>query len=187
MRKLTVFMHTSLDGFAAGTNGELDWVTVDDEIFAYVEARVSQTDTALYGRVTYEMMEAYWPTAGSQPGASEHDVNHSKWYNRARKVVLSTTLAAVGAGTRIISENLTEEIKRIKEEPGGEILVFGSPRAAHSLFAAGLVDGLWLFVNPVLLGEGMRAITKVRSQTALQLVGSHVFSSGVVCLDYGKA
>src|ERR671933_369653 len=89
MRKLVLFMHTSLDNFVAGPNGEMDWITVDEEIFEYAGKRTSEADTALYGRVTYQMMESYWPTAADQPGASKHDIQHSAWYKSVEKVVVS--------------------------------------------------------------------------------------------------
>ena len=82
MRKIISFMHISLDGFVAGLNGEMDWIKVDEEIFDYVGKRISESDTALYGRITYEMMENYWPTAGDKPRATRHDIEHSKWYKR---------------------------------------------------------------------------------------------------------
>ena len=85
-------MHISLDGFVAGPNGEMNWIKVDDEIFDHVSNRIGETDTALYGRVTYRMMEDYWPSAGTQPNASKHDIEHSKWYKDAGKIVLSKTL-----------------------------------------------------------------------------------------------
>lgn len=89
MRKIISFMHVSLDGFVAGPNGELNWIKRDEELFDYVGKRIQETNTALYGRVTYEMMEAYWPTAGDEPEASKHDIEHSKWYNNVHKLVLS--------------------------------------------------------------------------------------------------
>ncbi|MFL5810934.1 MAG: dihydrofolate reductase family protein, partial [Flavisolibacter sp.] len=88
MRKLISFVHISLDGFVAGPNREMNWIKVNDEIFDFVGQRIQQTDTALYGRVTYEMMEGYWPTAGDEPGASKHDIEHSRWYKQAGKIVL---------------------------------------------------------------------------------------------------
>ena len=88
MRNLIFFMHTSLDGFVAGLKGELNWVNVDDEIFDFVATMTDKADTALYGRVTYEMMQSYWPNAGKQPNASKHDKEHSAWYNKVSKVVL---------------------------------------------------------------------------------------------------
>jgi dihydrofolate reductase len=89
MGKIVLFMHTTLDGFVAGQNGEMNWIIVDDEIFDFAGNNTDHADTALYGRVTYEMMEGYWPTAGNQPTASKHDIKHSNWYNRVTKVILS--------------------------------------------------------------------------------------------------
>src|SRR5205085_10154744 len=112
MRKLISFMHISLDGFVAGPNGEMNWIKVDEEIFDQVGKRISETDTALYGRVTYQMMENYWPQAGKEPNASKHDIEHSQWYNKAHKVVLSKTMKDAGskaielANTTIISDNV---------------------------------------------------------------------------------
>ena len=111
MRKIISFMHISLDGFVAGLNGEMDWIKVDEEIFDYVGKRISEGDTALYGRVTYQMMENYWPAAGTKPTATKHDIEHSKWYNKVHKVVLSKTMKDAGlTNTKIISDNLSDRI-----------------------------------------------------------------------------
>lgn len=76
MRKVIVLEHVTLDGFVAGPNGEMDWISLDDKMFDDVGHFTDDADTALYGRVTYQMMEGYWPTAGDQPGASNHDIKH---------------------------------------------------------------------------------------------------------------
>src|SRR6187200_1579209 len=134
MRKIISFMHISLDGFVAGLNGEMDWIKVDEEIFDYVGKRISEGDTALYGRVTFQMMENYWPTAGTNPAASKHDIDHSKWYSKVHKVVLSKTMQGTELpNTTIISDNVAERINEIKKQDGNEILLFGSPTATHSL------------------------------------------------------
>lgn len=185
MKNVVQFVHTSLDGFVAGPQGEIDWVIVNDEIFDFVKRLTDNTDMALYGRVTYEMMEGYWPTAGDQPNASRHDIEHSKWYNNIPKVVLSRTMAGKTlANTQIISEHIADEINRIKQGEGKNILIFGSPSASHTLMAEGLVDGYWLFVNPILLGQGIPVFKNIKDQAALTLVESHVFSSGVIALHY---
>src|SRR6476646_9876372 len=115
MRKIISFMHISLDGFVAGPKGEMDWIKVDEEIFDHVGKRINESDTALYGRVTYDMMENYWPTAGDQPNASKHDIEHSNWYKNAHKVVLSKTMKNNDLkNTSIISNNLSENINKIK-------------------------------------------------------------------------
>src|SRR5512143_1468888 len=152
MRNLISFMHVSLDGFVAGPNGEMDWIIVDEEIFDYSGQRTNSADTALYGRVTYQMMQAYWPTAANQPNATRHDIDHSRWYNQVAKVVLSRTMAGANlVNTKIISENLAAEITRLKQAAGRDILIFGSPSAVHALMAENLIDDYWLFVNPILL------------------------------------
>ncbi len=187
MRKLILFMHTSLDGFVAGPNGEMDWIIVDDQIFDYVGQEVDKADTALYGRVTYQMMENYWPTAGDQPNASKHDKHHSSWYNKVAKIVLSRTMEELTLNnTTIISDNLADEIKKIKDAPGSDIIIFGSPSAAHSLMAEDLIDDYWLFINPILLAKGTPLFEGLNNIKKLKLLLSHTFTSGVVCLHYEK-
>jgi dihydrofolate reductase len=180
-------MHTSLDGFVAGLNGEMNWIKVDDEIFDFVPTLTGSADTALYGRVTYEMMQGYWPTAAEQPNASKHTKEHSVWYKNVPKVVLSTTMKQEGLdNTTVISDHLTENINKLKEQDGKNILIFGSPRASHSLLRLGLIDEYWLFVNPVLLGEGIPLFKNVHEKTELRLLETRTFSSGVIALHYGK-
>ena len=160
-------------------------VHVDDEIFDYAAQRTNEADTALYGRITYQMMEGYWPTAADQPNPTKHDIEHSRWYNKVAKVVLSRTMKGANlVNTKIISDHLADEIIKLKQSPGKEIIIFGSPTAAHSLMAGKLIDDYWLFVNPVLLGQGIPLFKDIKDKTALTLVTSKVFSSGVVCLHY---
>ena len=192
MRKIISFMHISLDGFVAGPNGEIDWVKVDEEIFDHVGKRISEGDTALYGRVTYQMMESYWPTAGDKPAASRHDIEHSKWYNKVRKVVLSKTMKDTGlTNTNIIRDNLPDRINEIKQSrpaSGGagseDILLFGSPTATHSLIQLNLIDGYWLFVNPIILGRGIPLFADIKDKIKLKLLTTRQFTSGVTELNY---
>jgi dihydrofolate reductase len=185
MRKLISFMHISLDGFVAGLNGEMNWITVNEEIFEHVGKRIQTGDTALYGRVTYQMMENYWPTAADKPNATRYDISHSKWYSNVHKVVLSTTMKEEGlTNTRIISNDLSKEINEIKQQSGEDILIFGSPSAAHSLIQQNLIDGYWLFVNPIILGQGIRLFTDIKDKVKLKLLTTHQFVSGVTELSY---
>ena len=187
MRSLIFFMHTSLDGFVAGPNGEMNWIKVDEEIFDFVGTMTAQADTALYGRVTYEMMQSYWPEAGKEPGASKHDIEHSEWYNRVAKVVLSRTMKEEGLeNTRVIADNLSENINKVKGQGDKNILIFGSPGASQSLLREGLIDEFWLFVNPIILCEGMPLFKNV-TLTKLALVESKSFKCGVVALHYKKS
>ncbi|WP_121356336.1 dihydrofolate reductase family protein [Flavisolibacter nicotianae] len=188
MRKIISFMHISLDGFVAGPNGEMNWIKVNEEIFDHIGKRISETDAALYGRVTYEMMQNYWPSAGDEPGASKHDIEHSTWYNKAHKLVLSKTMKGASlTNTTIISDNLPDRINEIKQSRNGgseEILLFGSPTATHSLIQLNLIDGYWLFVNPIILGQGIPLFVDVKNKIALKLLTSRQFSCGVIELNY---
>ncbi|PSR54749.1 dihydrofolate reductase [Adhaeribacter arboris] len=185
MRKIISFMHISLDGFVAGPNGEMNWIKVDEEIFDHVGKRISEGDTALYGRVTHQMMENYWPTAGDEPDASKHDIEHSKWYNKVHKVVLSRTMQDADlTNTTIISDNLSERINKMKQQEGKEILLFGSPTATHSLMQQNLIDGYWLFVNPIILGQGIPLFVDIKDKIKLKLLTTKPFTSGVTELNY---
>lgn len=178
-------MHISLDGFVAGPNGEMNWIKIDEEIFDHVGKRIRQTDAALYGRVTYQMMENYWPVAGARPGASRHDIEHSKWYNQAHKLVLSKTMKEADlTNTTIISDRLSDTINEIKQQPGNEILLFGSPTATHALIEQNLIDGYWLFVNPIILGRGIPLFAGVKDKVKLRLLTTRQFTSGVTELSY---
>jgi dihydrofolate reductase len=163
----------------------MNWIKVDEEIFDYVGKRISESDSALYGRVTYQMMENYWPTAGDKPKASKHDIEHSKWYSKVQKVVLSKTLTEAGlTNTKIISDNLPDSINEIKQQPGKEILLFGSPTATHSLIQLNLIDGYWLFVNPIILGQGIPLFVDINDKIKLKLLTTRQFTCGVTELNY---
>ena len=178
-------MHISLDGKVAGPNGEMNWIKADQEIFDFVGKRISEGDTALYGRVTYQMMESYWPTAADKPTATKHDIEHSKWYSKVHKVVLSRTLPDEDlSNTTIISNNLSERINEIKQQAGGDILLFGSPTATHALMQQNLIDGYWLFVNPIILGQGIALFADVKVKTKLNLISTRPFTCGVTELNY---
>jgi dihydrofolate reductase len=189
MRKIISFVHISLDGFVAAPNGEMSWIKVDQELFDHVGKRISQTDTALYGRKTFEMMEDYWPTAADAPNASKHDKEHSKWYKGAHKIVLSKTMKdARLTNTTIISDNLSERINEIKQSNNGgsdEILVFGSPTATHALIQLNLIDGYSLCVNPIILGQGIPLFVDIKEKIKLKLLpATRQFASGVTELNY---
>jgi dihydrofolate reductase len=186
MRKLALFMHTSLDGFVAGTNGELDWVKVDQEIFDFVTKRLQHCDTAVYGRTTFDMMEAYWPTAAEQPNATAHDIEHSAWYANIQKVVLSKSLTLTKPNTILIKDHVAARIIDLKQQPGKEIILFGSPTAAHTLMHEDLIDDYWLFVNPILLSKGKPIFKGFQPNTQLKLLKSTTFANGVVCLHYER-
>jgi dihydrofolate reductase len=185
MKRLIVCMHTTLDGYVAGPNGEMDWIKLDDAMFDEVGEFTHAADTALYGRVTYNMMDTYWPTAGDSPTASKHDKEHSKWYNEVDKYVISRTMLNDAAKKRtVISGNIANQITKLKQQGGKNILVFGSPSAVHTLAALDLVDEYWVFLNPVLLGEGIPLFAKNAKKVSLVRKEVKPFSCGVTGLNF---
>lgn len=185
MRKLVSFMHISLDGFVGGPNGEMDWIIVDADIFDFAGQTTHKGDMALYGRKTFEMMEAYWPTAADGPNPSKHTIEHAEWYNRVPKIVISNTLAGKSLkNVTVLNKNFAQEINALKKEQGQDIVSFGSPGAIHTLMQDNLVDEYWLFVNPVILGKGIQYFDNFKNKVNLKLVESHAFKSGVIGLHY---
>src|SRR5689334_7976077 len=151
MRKVILLMHTSLDGFVGGPNGEMDWIHVDEAMFDLVGKLTDDSDTAIYGRVTFQMMEGYWPTAGDAPGASKHDKEHSDWTNQSLKLVLSKTLKSSNwQNTKFLDTIDPAEIKKIKSQPGKNLLMIGSPQTVHTFLHHDLIDDYWLFINPII-------------------------------------
>jgi dihydrofolate reductase len=185
MRKIILSQHVSLDGFMAGPNGEMNWIKVDSEMFDLVGSFTDEADAAIYGRTTYEMMDSYWPTAADKPNASKHDRHHSTWYNEAEKIVISKTMKdVVKNNTTIINDNIADEVAKIKHQPGKNIMVFGSPSVSRLLIANNLVDDYWLFINPVILGEGLPLFSNPVHRIHLQLAANHAFGCGVIGLHY---
>ena len=187
MRNLVAFMHMSLDGFAAGPNGELDWVAYDEELEKYAEGIVASVGTALYGRTTYHMME-YWRTMLDNPDATAHARAHAAWIEAIPKVVVSTTLSGVDwHNTTIITDKVGEEISQLKRQPGKDIVIFGSPSLTQALAQLNLVDEYQLTISPVLLGNGMQFFAPLAAKQSLQLLSNQVFASGALGLHYQVA
>lgn len=185
MKKIILSNHLSLDGFAAGPKREIDWIRLDDEMFDLVGTFTDDADTALYGRITYQLMDDYWPNAADKPNASKHDIEHSTWYNRVDKIVLSRTMQGQNKNkTRFIADTISEEINKLKQQPGKNIMIFGSPGAAQTLMKFDLIDEFWFFINPVILGQGIPMFAADGHRTNLKFAGSKTFSNGVIGLHY---
>src|ERR1700759_3467446 len=106
MRKIILIVHTSLDGLVAGVNGELDGFDASDENLGFVCDIAEHADAAFFGRVSYQLLDNYWPNAADRAGATKNEIRYSNWYNRAQKIVLSKTISASGlTNTTIISDN----------------------------------------------------------------------------------
>jgi len=133
MRKVVLLMHMSLDGFVSGKNGEMNWITIDDEIFKDANDIANTADIALYGRKTYQMMESYWPSVLANANSTPLELEHARWMEEVRKIVFSTTLEKVEwNNSTLIKGNIVEEMMALKQKPGRSVIIFGSPGLAHS-------------------------------------------------------
>lgn len=185
MRKVVLLIHTSLDGFIAGPNGEMDWIQFDEDLANVAGKATDDADAAIYGRITFEMMEGYWPTAAQNPGATAHDIKHGNWYNNAMKIVFSKTLEQpTSKKTLVIRDNMKEEVEKLKKQPGKNLLLIGSVSIVHAFLELGLIDEYWINVNPVLLGKGKPLFKNINDRVNLKLLDAKVFDCGVVGLRY---
>jgi dihydrofolate reductase len=185
MRNIISLAHISLDGFMADPAGRFDFVVFNDELADHTYPLFPSVDLAVYGRITYQMMESYWPTAGDAPGASAHAKNHARWYNGVKKIVASRTLAAPkNPNVRVVGDDIVGALRAEKQKPGGEIMIFASPTLTHALAAADLVDEWRLSLHPVIVGGGLPLFGKREERTRLELRSSKTFRSGAMALHY---
>ncbi len=184
MRKIIVFCHLSLDGIAAIQSGNLDWISYDNDLEKWAEPIVAETDTAVYGRTTYELMK-YWKTVPSSPKATKHELDHARWIENVEKIVFSKSpMTPDWNNTKVISDNAKEEILKLKQKSGKNITIFGSPTLVNSLIGLGLVDEFRLSVSPILLGTGKFLLRGVKEEIKLKLVEEKTLRSGAVTFHY---
>jgi len=175
-------MSSSLDGFAADAAGSLDWVKVTEELHAHFNEESRGVGASLYGRRMYELMAAYWPTADAEPGASPAEVEFARIWRATPKIVFSRTLASVEHNSRLVRDDAVEEVVRLKAQ--GLDMDVGGPTLAGSLLAAGLVDEVSVYVNPVVLGAGLPFFPALDAPIRLRLLETRGFEGGVVRLRY---
>lgn len=181
MRKIIVSNLVSLDGFMAGPNGEIDWFLWNEETAQYAKDLAKSIDTILFGRVTYELMANFWPT----PAADSEDPVITQYMNDTAKIVFSKTLEkADWKNTRVIREINSEEILKMKQQPGKNMVIYGSGGLVSSLTQLGLIDDYRIFVNPVILGQGKPLFKDLKDRHKLKLINSTIFKNGVVLLHY---
>jgi dihydrofolate reductase len=181
MRNIIVSNYVTLDGFFAGPNGEIDWFVWDEEIEQYSrDFLAGSIDTILFGRVTYELMAGYWPvTTAEDPIITEK-------MNNLTKIVFSKTLEkADWRNTRLMREISKDDILKMKGQPGKDIVIYGSGSIVSALTQLGLIDDYWIYVNPIILGNGKQQFKDLKERINLRLINSKTFKSGVVLLHYG--
>ena len=181
MRKIIVSNLVSLDGYFEGPNKELNWFVVEEEFFEYAKELLRSVDTILFGRVTYEGMASYWPT----PAAKDNDATITHKMNNLSKVVFSKTLSRVEwNNSRLVKGNIAEEIRKMKEEPGKDMVIFGSGSIVSALTRLGLIDEYRIIVNPVILGKGNPLFKDLQDKFNLELLKTKKLNSGVVIFYY---
>lgn len=181
MRRMFAFLLATVDGYHSDPNGELDWQLVDDEFKAYGVEQLSEVDTLVFGRRTYEGMAEYWTTAE----AYEDDPQMSDMMNSLAKIVVSKTLAAADwPGTRLLTHSVAGEFEQLKRLPGRDIAILGSPTLTASLLPTGLVDEIRIMINPIALGNGRSMFSTATEPISLKLMGVRSFKSGNVLLTY---
>jgi dihydrofolate reductase len=187
MRKIITTTWVTLDGFIAGPNGEMEWVgeRYDDAMAKYETEVVSAADTLLLGRVTYESFAGSWPHVPDNPKVSEGEKAYARMLNAMRKVVCSKTLDHVEWNNSTLLREVTPEaIEQLKNEPGRDILIYGSASLVHALTRLGLIDEYQVLVHPLILGGGKPLFADLDHQVKLELVSAITHPSGVVRLTY---
>ena len=184
MRKLIALMHLSLDGFCAGPKGEMDWITLNDAIFADAHAMIETMGAAVYGHTTYNMMRGYWPKLLDKADADPGQRKHAHWVERIPKLTFSRSLQSSDWNNVFLFRDAGEMLE-LKKQDGAPMLIFGSPSLTHAFMALDVIDEYWLFQNPMLLGAGT-PFFRGQPKTRLRLVEAKPFPGGVVRLHYAK-
>ncbi len=181
MRKIIVSNYVTLDGFMAGPNGEIDWSLWNEETAQYAKELQKSIDTILFGRVTYELMASFWPT----PAADSEDPVITGYMNDTAKIVFSKTLEKTDwKNTKVIREINSGEILKMKQQPGKNLVIYGSGSLVSNLTQLGLIDDYRIFVNPVILGQGKLLFQDLKDRHKLKLIDTKIFKNGVVLLHY---
>jgi dihydrofolate reductase len=188
MRNVISLIHLSLDGFAAGPNDELEWISYDDELEQSAHSLHALTDAVIWGRRTYEGMAGYWLTVPGNPDSTPAELEHARYLDTATKIVVSRTLDRVAWGdaqnTVLIKDNIADEINKIKQQPGKDIWFLGSTALAQTFMQLDLIDEYRININPIVLGRGKPLFANVTREFPLKLLEAKTFQSGVVALRY---
>jgi len=183
MRKVIFGINLTIDGCCDHTK-----VNANEDIHEYFAQQMREADTLVYGRITWQLMVPYWPdVAKTQSGPTKSINDFALAFDSVRQIVVfSRTLQTVGAkNTRIVHGDLENEIRKLKQEPGKDILV-GGVDLPSQLIELDLIDEYCFVIHPVLVGEGRRLLEGINLQEQLQLVDSKIFKSGCVALRYSK-
>jgi dihydrofolate reductase len=185
MRKIIFTMSVSLDGFFEGPDRELDWHLVDEELHRHFNEWLGAAGVFLEGRVTYELMDSYWPTADADPSASAVTIEFARIWRDMPKMVFSRTLERAGGNATIVRDVVLADILALKEQPGGDLVVGGAELTA-AFMRHDLIDEYRFYVHPVLLGRGRPLFRPSDVTIGLRLAETRAFGNGVVLLRYER-
>ncbi|SEH00946.1 Dihydrofolate reductase [Nonomuraea solani] len=184
MSKIIYWVHASVDGFIDGPNGEFDWPTMGPELSAYSDGLDKRVDTLLFGRPVWQMMVAFWPNAESMSD-DPHVTAFAPFWRATPKIVFSRTYPGDEWTSRVIKDNLAEEVAALKARPGGrDMLLTGGSALAAALTGLGLIDEYHIAVHPVVLGGGRPLFQAPEQRHKLRLAGSRVLDGQVVVSHY---
>ncbi len=180
MRKLVLFNMMTLDGFFEDSNRALDWHIVDEEFLNFAAQQLDCVDTIVLGRLTYQLMAAFWPT----DRAMNTHPRIARSMNQTDKIVFSSTLdRAEWANTRLVKEKADAIIAELKKKPGKDIIIYGSAKLAASLAPSQLIDEYRIMLYPVVLGSG-HPLFPGQARLRMKLLNTRAFRSGMVLLTY---
>lgn len=185
MRKILLMISVSVDGFIEGPNREIDWHLVDDELHSHFNQQLAGMGAFIDGRVTYELMAEFWPTADEDPANAGPMAEFAKIWRDMPKYVYSTTLQQAEWNTTILRELVADDVRQLKAQPGGD-LALGGADLSESFRELDLIDEYWLYIHPIVLGRGKPLFRPADTQLNLQLVQTRTFGNGVVLLRYQR-
>lgn len=185
MGDVVVMMSVSLDGYMEGPDRDLSWHMVDEELHLHFNQRLAAMGAFLDGRVTYELMAGYWPTADRDPDSGPAEAEFAGIWRDMPKVVYSRTLQEADWNTRIVREVVPEEVEALKAQSGGDLAVGGADLAA-AFERHGLIDEYSLYVMPVVVGAGKPLFSPSNGRLDLRLAETRTFGNGVVLLRYRR-
>ena len=176
MRKLIVFNQVSLDGYFTDVDGDMSWAHKQDaEWNAFVAENAKSGGELLFGRITYELMKSYWPT----PAAAKAAPVVAEQMNNLPKIVFSRTLdKASWNNTKLVGGDLAAEIRKMKNEPGEQMVIMGSGTIVSQLTAEGLIDEYQIVVNPIVLAKGRTMFQGIKRKLNLKRTKTRTFGNG---------
>lgn len=185
MRKLRLQVQLSVDGFNSAKDGQLDWMTWkwDEKLIEYTAKLTTPVDTILLGRKMTDGFIKHWANVASKPENPEYE--YGKIFTDTPKVVFTKTLKdSQWPNTVLAKGDLNEEVNKLKNAAGGDIIVYGGSSFVSNLIKEGLIDEYQFYVNPVILGEGMTIFGDVKERQQLKLIKSTGFECGITVLHY---